>query len=385
MDAIACQGFGGAFALGVTQAGFRLDHVVEQAGGFGTPMLEGNRHLLGPDWVAQACDASEWEPRDVAMVFGNPPCSGFSGLSVAISDGHGVRRDWRGSDNPINNCMWDLVRYGAACKAEAIVFESVQAAGKSGHPLMQALHAELERLTGKQWYLSHVFHNNLSLGGNAMRKRYFWVATQVPFGVELPELDGVGSLRKAIGDLEDVPLGAQWPEGHVIRSTPRARRVAWLAEHAGWEPGERSDNVCARVDLPDALFRRPDGRPLGTTEMKNGPYAARRWKYDAPARVLTGYSLSENAHPALPRTFTHREVARIMGYPDSWSCQPNIAHGAKGELWWGKQIPVGSGAWIAWNVYAALLGQRGSIHGDEIGEREVVLDSTNHWKTGLAA
>lgn len=74
-DFIACQSFAGGFDMGMTQAGFRMIHKVEQQGGFGIPNCEANRHLLGDQWSAQAGDCNDWEVMPAQVVIGNPPCS----------------------------------------------------------------------------------------------------------------------------------------------------------------------------------------------------------------------------------------------------------------------------------------------------------------------
>jgi site-specific DNA-cytosine methylase len=376
LRAVDCQSFAGGFSLGVVQAGFELVAKREFTGGFGVPAMEGNRRLLGYGWETQASDAADWEPVGADLVFGNPPCSGFSGLSVAINVG-GVRGDWRGVDNPINNCMWSLVHYAARCRAETVVFESVQQAGRNGRQLMQALRDHLEGGTGKRWGLWHVFHNNLSVGGVSMRKRYFFVASRHPFSVNRGQMN-LATLRDAIGDLEPAELGSV--EGHVTYDTPRGQRLAWMARN-GWRPGEQSSKVMERLGgrLPDRLFVRRDGSPF-STDLKSSPYNARRWSYDEPARVLTGYGLVENVHPTLPRTFTHREAARILGYPDGWRCEPYVAAGSRGISWWGKGIPVGSGRWVAAAALASLKGHTLEDGGEEVGDREYLIDVTNDWR-----
>jgi site-specific DNA-cytosine methylase len=381
LTAIDCQGFAGGFTLGVVEAGFTLVGKRENLGGFGVPLLEGNRHLLGQDWRAQATTPDRWESADVDLVFGNPPCSGFSNLSVSITDGKGGRGDWRGIDSSANKCMWDFVAFAAKCRPQVAIFESVQAAGRLGLPLMQALRADLEQRTGEQWSLHHVFHNNLSLGGCAQRKRYFWVTSRVPFGVEPVEMASVTTLRDRIGDLQDVPLGAM--AGHVISTSLRARRLAQLATNAVWQPGEFSGDAYRR--MTDNLDRLPLWDSMPKTDMGTSLYAARRWRYDEPARVITGCGLDENVHPELPRTFTHREVARILGFPDSWSCDPAIAARSMGAKWWGKGIPVESGRWIATAARESIEGRPGVETGTEVGDREYVIDLTHDWKRARRA
>lgn len=395
MKAVDCQGFAGAFALGVVQSGFELVGKREDVGGFGVPLLEGNRHLLGDGWEAEACSPDEWTSKKADLVFGNPPCSGFSGLSVCIAPsagqhGRGLKEhqsgrvDWRGIDSAANKCMWNLVDFAAKCNPTTVIFESVAQAGRQGRPLMLALRARLEEQTGKRWHLTHVFQNDLSLGGVAMRKRYFWVASRRPFDVTLPTLDRAKTLRDAIEDLETVPLGDM--DGHVTLPSQRARRMAWLAEHAEWNPGEQSGVALRRLDgrrrLSDDWYTKHGTRVR--TDSGTSLYAPRRWDYDKPARVLTGLGLEENIHPVLPRTFTYREAARIMGYPDDWTMQPAVDRGGVGAKWCGKQIPVAAGRWIA-GAAAVSLNERVSQGGEEIGERERCIDVTHAWKLAEAA
>lgn len=379
MRAVACQGFAGAFALGVKQSGFELVASCERDGAFGAPMLEANRHLLGDDWEAYEDEETWPDVHDVDLVFGNPPCSGFSGLSVCINIGNGIRADWRKTSS-INECMWTLVRYGARLQARAIVFESVQMAYTKGKELMRALHAELEDLTGHEYQLTHVLQNDLSLGGASMRKRYFWVATRYAFGVDIPLLRSpLPTLRDCIGDLEEVPIGfGDEAFGHVVHDCARTRRMSWLASHVDWNEGEASGIAAARYNdrLPDEWFHK-DGRPI-RTELGDSMYAPRRLAYDKPAPVLRGYGLTEYVHPTLPRNITFREAARIMGYSDDWSVAPAIQRGSVGSKWFGKQIPVAAGRWIASWIRQSAEGRPGPIGLGGSGER--VIDVTHAWK-----
>src|SRR3954468_937403 len=97
-------GFAGGFTLGMVQAGFELVGKRELRGGFGVANCEANRHLLGDSWHAEATDHERWTvPREGAeLVFGNPPCSGFSVMSA---------KEFRGADSKINHCMWAFVDY----------------------------------------------------------------------------------------------------------------------------------------------------------------------------------------------------------------------------------------------------------------------------------
>ena len=117
-DAIDVLGFAGGFTLGMAQAGFRLVGKREMKGGFGVANCEANRHLLGHDWKSEAGDPAGWTVPSggASVVFGNPPCSGFSVMSS---------KEFRGADSKINHCMWAFADYVARVAPQVAVFESV--------------------------------------------------------------------------------------------------------------------------------------------------------------------------------------------------------------------------------------------------------------------
>jgi site-specific DNA-cytosine methylase len=448
---VECTGFGGAFALGAVQAGIEMRGKCERPNAFGVPNSLSNRHLLGEKWEVQIDregDGTGWDPIAAEIVLGNPPCSGFSSLTQVQS--------FRGVHSPINACMWALVRYAARVKPQIVMFESVQGAYRQGLPLMHALHDELEALTGDQYTVTHVLHNNLSLGGCAMRRRYFLVMSRVPFGVEPPDLLYVPTADDALHDLENNALTwepqpyrhppTRWSrhlrasdgliDGHQIIRTPGWLRSRWVAdnlaadgfhpEEEGWPQGAALEQLCRehfrrfghlpgdptrpRTDWrigwqykvmeksgdpdKDIELRKNANAPritreehLRRREFTMGPTQLNRWRASRHAYVITGGALTEYVHPHVLRTFTHREAARIMGFPDSWKISPQRWDMNMGAVW-GKGVPVHSGQWIAEWARRSLEGSPGSVigrpetsAGASPGER--VVDVTNHWKRHL--
>lgn len=393
--AIDCQGFAGGFTLGVVQAGFKLIGKREKKGGFGVRNCEANRHLLGDDWATETCDSSEWSvpAGGASLVFGNPPCSGFSVMSS---------RQFRGADSKINQCMWDFVEYAARVAPEVAVFESVQLAFTQGRSLMRDLRARLEELTGKTYHLYHVLHNALSVGGPAMRKRYFWVASRVPFGVDVVQLARIPLLRDVIGDLQTLDQRwdaqpywlkptwysrpsrrADWHvDGHISLDTPHTRRTLELLNLVEWRPNEHAQQTTRRYfdehgELPPSWKHMTD--KLKGRDFFQGFHTPIMWHPDHHARVVTGGALQQAIHWNERRFFTHREVARILGFPDDWLIEPlRTATGL--FLTWGKGITVDCGRWVAEWVRRSLSGDPGANVGDEIGERERLIDVTNAWR-----
>lgn len=398
--AIDCQGFAGGFTLGVVQAGFELIAKREKRGGFGGRNCEANRHILGYDWTLEACDPIEWSVPDggASLVFGNPPCSGFSVLSS---------KAFRGRDSKINQCMWDFVEYAARVRPEIAIFESVQLAFSQGRSLMQDLRVRLEELTGDDYHLYHVLHNALSVGGPAMRKRYFWVASRVPFSVEAPQLKRVPLLRDVIEDL--VALDQKWEtqrywleptwysrrlrdrteehyrvtDGHICLDTPHTRRTLDILDKVQWNPNEHMRQTTKRYyeeygELPPSWAHLTE--KLVSRDFFQGYQTPIMWHPDHHARVATGGALLHAVHWAEKRTFTHREVARVLGFPDSWLIEP--LRGTPGLfLTWGKGITVDCGRWIAEWAKRSLDGQPSDVVPIQIGERESLFNVTNAWKT----
>jgi site-specific DNA-cytosine methylase len=398
--AVDCLGFAGGFTLGMVQAGFELVGKREMRGGFGVANCEANRHLLGHSWQSQAVDPAQWDAvDDVAVVFGNPPCSGFSGMSA---------KHFRGAHSPINHCMWAFVDYVARVRPTIAVFESVQLAftRPDGLELMRALRAHLEAKTNDQWTLYHVLHNAYSIGACSQRRRYFWVVSRVPFGIEWPSQDGpLPVLDDVIGDLEGLPT--QWAEqplhsypshwarprtrpdahvdGHVAVRNPLTQRVVDLLAKVDWRPGEHLAVVAKRYHhengrLPDS-WQATEHKVIANN-FNLGYNTPVRWRASDPARVVTGAALFTALHPRLPRMLTHREVARVMGFPDTWLIEPLKTQPGLPATW-GKGITVDCGRWIGEWIQRGLAGSPGTFTGPLIGDREYLIDVTDAWKTSL--
>lgn len=402
LKAVDVQSFAGGFTLGVVQAGFKLMGKREQVGGFGVPNCEVNRHLLGDAWYSQACDPAEWDAVDVDLVFSNPPCSGFSLMS---------NKNFRGVNSPVNSCMFATIEYAARCKPEIVIFESVQQAFSGGRELMQKLRLVLEEKTGQAWNLFHVKHNALSVGGCAVRARYFWVASRIPFGIDPPRLSRLPTLKDAIGDLEGMTRtwerqpyrrpATWWQEreqtrskaavdGHQWREAPYVGRgLDLIREGQDWAQGmnvgrvaaafvERTGKLPASWHMQEALLAKGFAEDGG---LKMGFHQLTRWRYDKPGRVITGAALGHVLHPVEDRVITHREAARVMGFPDDWLIRPlRDRNGMALEQTWGKGITVQCGRWIADWAKRAINGTPGDSVGVEIGDREWLLDSTTDWR-----
>lgn len=396
---ISCQSFAGGFDLGAEQAGLHMIHKVEQKGGFGLRNVQGNRHLFRhSNWTSQACEPHDWEPMPAEVLIGNPPCSGFSPLSV---------KTFRGPTSPINSCMWRFQEYAAKIQPYVAVFESVQQAFSGGRELMQALRDKLEWDTGFKWDLYHIKHNAASVGGSSIRRRYFWLVSRIPFGVEEYPLRAVPRLLDVIGDLTDTPQTwlpqpyrqprSWWVreqqmesesgvvDGHIGRTTPYLSRALDLLNtdpEMEWGPRENVAQVAKRYyekhgTLPPSW--KATEQKVVESDFHMGYNQLVRWKADGMARVATGAALDLTMHPTVERSLTHREVARIMGFPDDWLINP-LRRISGLHMTWGKGITVQCGRWIGEWIRRSIEGRPGTHVGETIGDREFLIDHTNTYR-----
>jgi len=392
---IDCNGLAGGMVLGFLQSGFEL---VYRCGtlDLGAENMENNRRITGWGWTSRySDDPDEWDTPDADVVVGSPPCSGYSTLTS---------KQHRGMDAAINRHINVFAQYVSRVQPQVAAFESVQQAYSQGREHMQGLRDKLEANSGMRYDLLHVKHNNLSCGGAAMRKRYFWVVSRIPFGMDPPIIWRVPTLNETIGDLTG--LCDTWeaqtyrrPEtwwssrrrsldysvdGHATRRLTKARRINALIAALdgewpqGWNETDAARAVYARHGrLPDEW--KPLEERLVANNFDLGINQLVRWRGDRPARVLTGNALGQALHPTENRLLSLREAMRIQGWPDAWRLK-GLSEVARANLMPGKGVPVDASRWLAHWVRESIEGRPGSMRGVPVGDREYLFDSTYNYK-----
>ena len=397
LEAVDCQGLAGAFTLGTKRAGFDIKAKYELPGGFGLDNTRANTHLLG-EFPHEEGPQESWERHSVPYVFGNPPCSGFSLMNTSKGE-HA-----RGADSKINDCMWAFAEYAGTMPhaPEFAVFESVQGAFKQGRNLMQDLRDHMEELTGKKYRLTHLMMSGATVGAAATRQRYFWV--------ELPERERPGTYRDAISDLMGLDHETwadqkvkgkptawlqEWDmlrddgmvDAHVARTTKNTNALwvrRWKAVMDWWEPGEIYEKALKRAHSETGEYKgpwEPEEIQRKVKEDRLGFSQPRRVVWDKKAYVITGGGPSQYVHPEEDRFLTVRELARIQGFPDTWSFDGANGRVNLAGMWIGKGVPVQSGQFVSTWVKNSLEGNPGEVRGEEIGDNEYLIDITHHWKT----
>lgn len=272
---------------------------------------------------------------------------------------------------------------------------------------MQRLRERLESQSGEKYHLTHVLHSAKSCGAPQLRQRYFFIAHKIPFGMEAPNIEVLSHSIDAIGDLIDLPIS--WDDqpvklerkdlhpqhiarrgyrddgmvdGHMQKFGRHQERVRELDALTEWSAGENMQVVVRRVyeegkELPEHWAGRLER--LLEKDFNLGFNQPTRIRPNHIAPVCTGGALDTLIHWKYPRTLTHREIARLMGYPDTWKIAP--LKDDKGlPATWGKGVTVDCGKWLGEWLRASFDNNPGSVTGEEIGERENLIDFRHYWK-----
>lgn len=382
--AVDVMGFAGSMAAGVDQAGWDIIAKKEPSAfkGFGVESFTYNM-----PWVeAQVSDWGTWDlpAEQPQMIFGCPPCSGFSQLSHANTIIHGATY---GAAAPINECMVHFIEYAARVKPRIMVMESVGAAFRGdGRAWMEGLFDKLLAESGLPYQLYHVNHDSMMIGGDVRRPRYFFVASLDPFGVGL-EYVTPRTVDELIGDLPYEEEGdTDW--GHVHRSKGRRSEMVmkWLREQGReWRAGTRLPENVEGLEPPDFMMK-PEGSKRSTRLdesqpntysdwFSTDPFSAARWRGDKPFGVVVGASLDRAIHPHYDRTFSYREIARFMSLPDNWSLRVIVEGQKNGEM--GKAVTSAAGKWIGHWARMAVEGTPGEYAGRETDRADIRVITVN--------
>lgn len=112
------------------------------------------------------------------------------------------------------------------------------------------------------------------------------------------------------------------------------------------------------------------------------------WEFQSSANgvLIDGSTLIQDVisvtHPYLPRNITHREAARLLGFPDEWMLYP-LRDVPGLDAMWRKSLHVSAGRWISEHIARALDGSPGNFQGTSFGERSWHIDMTIPADSGM--
>lgn len=342
----------GGLSLGFEQAGFDVVAAVEY-----DPVHAATHHFNFPQTAilprsvvglrAQEIRAvSGTEDREIDVVFGGPPCQGFSLIGQ------------RAFDDPRNRLVEEYLRLVVDLEAKYFVFENVKGLTVGEHQrFLEELVEEFKR-SGYNVRLPWRILNARNYNVPQDRERLFILGAKR--GLRLPEypapLSGderslfeeirpVPTCEEALADLPDVErfdelkdsdsvLLERWKASSTYAKELHCETIkAW---HYGyprkWNPLELTSSM--RTDHTDISRRRFAETPEGDVEP-----ISRFFKLSAKGVCNTLRAGTDSArgaftsprpiHYKAPRCITVREMARLHGYPDWFRFNRTKWHGAR--------------------------------------------------------
>ena len=384
----------GGLSLGFEQAGFDvvgavdLDPVhcaVHQYNFPKTPVFSASVSTVDPETILAACGVS---PGQLDVVFGGPPCQGFSFMGR------------RNHDDARNTLVFSFLRFVQAARPRYFVMENVPGmlAG-SAREYVDLLVSEAEA-SGYTVVQPIRVLKALDFGVPQDRRRVFVLgyrrdsvpvvypkathvhslSTVVPkFGSILPRTPTVFD---AIGDLPDID-GFE----SLIDSDRLPMAVQYRHDHGTLAAYRRESDPrlsgCMRSNHSEQSRRRFAETEEGTVEPVSRFFKLAWAGYCNTLRAGTGtdrgaFTSPRPIHPAFARCISVREAARLHGYPDWFSFHVTKWHGFR-QI--GNSVPPPLGRAVASAVVSALgLAPRlasGSIDSGDESLRQMTVSSAS--------
>jgi len=294
---------------------------------------------------------------EAEVIIGGPPCQGFSPLGRDRDD---VSRA------ELNELWKQYLRAVRQVRPHAFVIENVPEFQKSAQfiALLEAMGTDPVL---KEYAFAYGPLNAAEYGAPQRRIRGIFVAVRHADKVEWPPPATHGpnapggqpfaTVRSAIGDLPKYPTATEptvvsgingvIQELHLKRNPRPTSLERYMAIPEG---GNRFDLARNR---PDLLPRCWAEKPTGTTDVMGRLW----WERPSPT-IRTEFFKPEKGrylHPEAHRPITHREAARLQGFPDNF-----IFEGSKIEIarQIGNAVPAALAQAIARHVHAALQAQK---------------------------
>ena len=306
----------GGLSLGARLAGLRVELAIESE-----PNAARTYNVNHPDATVLPIDIRTlnptrfrtWTPiRDNLVVFGAPPCQGFSWSNVRT----------RNRANPSNWLFEEFVKVVAVVRPAWILFENVQGFATTEHGFFLS-HIK-ERLS-HNYLLYDAVLNAKDYGVPQDRSRFFLVGSRdgLPFAFPEKHQSPPPTVENAIRDLPSLPTGATKCSRTYGPKSPSRYAQSMRGTR------DRCCNHLVTQNSPLVLSRYPyipqggNWEDIPVTLMHNYEALAQchtglyyRLRADSPSIVIGNYRKNMLIHPTEDRGLSVREAARIQSFPD---------------------------------------------------------------------
>ena len=314
----------GGMSLGAQSCGIRVTHAVEMSTVAAQTFAWNHREtrLLHADIrTVRSNQFSDLCRSDSLVVFGGPPCQGFSTSN----------QQNRSATNESNWLFQEYLRLVGELRPEWIVFENVKGLIETERGLFLDMVLAGFRKLG--YLTSHFVLNSADFGVPQRRNRLFIVGSLggVSVAPPKPKLTPHVSVREAIADLAvlgngDAPDYAHYSTGAVgvySRSMRKRLKGCWNNIVTANSPSvvERYRHIPQGgnwADIPEHLM----ANYADASRCHTGIY--RRLRENEPSVVIGNFRKNMLIHPWEHRGLSVREAARLQSFPDSFRLAGSI-------------------------------------------------------------
>lgn len=364
----------GGMSLGFEQAGFDIAAAVEidpihaAAHHYNFPQTTViPRSIVGLSGKEVRALANIDRRAGIDVVFGGPPCQGFSLI------GH------RLLDDPRNQLVKEFVRLVGELDASSFVFENVKGLTVGGHRVFLETVIDAFKDLGYRVQIPWKVLNAINYGVPQTRQRLFLLGVKNKFAVPAypPETtsihhdtNGLAPTPTCFDALADLPDAELFPELLSSDSVPYRSKAemsgyarelncrhpsSWHFGHVrNWRPDLLTSSM--RSKHTEISRRRFADTPEGEVEPVSRFLKLSRTGYCNTLRAGTdaargAFTSPRPIHFSFPRCITVREMARLHGYPDWFRFHATKWHGARQV---GNSVPPPLARAVAASVLKAL-------------------------------
>lgn len=375
--AIGCFIFGGSASIGVMNAGFYLDRVLEMTDN----MTELNAYhfsknfknipIVGPSEWENEEYLNELQKKDYDIFISNCPCSSLSQINRKASvDGDRNKEFYR---------VFSNIKH---IKPKSFVIENAPTLIKLGYPIILDMIDQLSDTY--KFTIIRDYAGNHEVAMKRMRTLLVgWRKDVFNNTMPLVHMNKIKQFTAddAIGDLCKYQLGSEEILNHII---PKNK---WESEAHLFSYVKHGTTIMQTlIDNWDKLNKKINNKNIFDNVLKNKnkiDNGNRIWD-KSPHRMHKNMycpsmtSLSNNIHPDIDRLFTIREYARLMNYPDDFEffdeCKVDVIQCIA------QGVPANFIKYISNEVKGALLGNREKIK--EAENSTIVFQHHTHglWK-----
>lgn len=312
----------GGLSLGAENAGLRVAYAVEQAAAPATT-FEANHakcRMIRDDIRNIRAEQLDL-PRDDLILFGGPPCQGFSTSNQK-------------NRNTLNENNWlfeEFLRFVETLSPQAVLFENVAGiVHTAGGFFLREL---VRRLESMGYLVSYAVLDASKFGVPQRRQRFFCVASKTVL-IDLEKLVADNfevTVGDAILDLPSLNVGHA-TDRLPYRASAKSAYARSLRKNARECSGHLVTNNAPHIverykfipqggnwsNIPKALM----DSYKDVSRCHTGIY--KRLSIDLPSVVLGNYRKNMLLHPIEDRGLSVREAARIQSFPDSYEFSGSI-------------------------------------------------------------